>query len=101
MGKILLAAAIVLVTNLATFGYSTWRCRQEMQGQERLLAVAQEKAQATDAETAKLQQQLGRLRVWGELIEMQQDVNAAHAAINRLNFGDALAVVDRIQRRLD
>jgi hypothetical protein len=101
MGKVLLAVAVLVVTNLATFGFATWRCRQEMEGQQRLLATAQEKSQATEAEMARVQQQLGQLRVWGELIELQQDVNAAHATINRLNFGDALQIVDRVQRRLD
>jgi cell division septation protein DedD len=90
-----------LVTNLATFGYATWRCRQEAQGQQRLMATAEQRAQAQETEMAALRQRLDRLQVWGELIELQQDVNAAHASINRLNFGDALAIVDRVQRRLD
>lgn len=101
MGKILLAVGLVVVTNLATFGFATWRCRQETAGQERLLAAAQQKAQQTELEMARQQQRLSRLQVWGELIELQQDVNGAHASINRLNFGDALALVDRIQRRLE
>lgn len=101
MAKIALAIGLLVVTNLATFGYATWRCRQETAGQQRLLAEAEQKAAQERAEMAKLEHRLGRLQVWGELIELQQDVNAAHAAINRLNFGDALGLVDRIQQRLE
>jgi hypothetical protein len=101
MAKIVLALGLLVVTNLATFGFATWRCRQEATGQQRLLATAEQEAQRTAAEMARLQQRLSQLQVWGELIELQQDVNAAHASINRLNFGDALGAVDRIQRRLE
>lgn len=101
MARTLLAIGVLVVTNLATFGYATWRCRQEAEGQQRLMATAQQRAAAQDAEMATLRQRLDRLQVWGELIELQQDVNAAHSSINRLNFGDALAIVDRVQRRLD
>ena len=101
MARVLLAIGVLVVTNLATFGFATWRCRQEAEGQRRLMATAQQRAQAQDTEMAALRQRLDRLQVWGELIELQQDVNAAHASINRLNFGDALAIVDRVQRRLD
>jgi hypothetical protein len=101
MARTLLAIGVLLVTNLATFGYATWRCRQEAAWQQRLMETAGQRAQTQEAEIASLRQRLDRLQVWGELIELQQDVNAAHASINRLNFGDALAIVDRIQRRLD
>jgi hypothetical protein len=101
MGRVVIAVAVLLVTNLATFGYATWRCRQEAEGQQRLMSAAQQRVQELEAEVATLEQRLGRLQVWGKLIELQQDVNAAHAAINRLNFGDALGIVDRVQRRLD
>jgi hypothetical protein len=101
MSKTLLAIGVLLLTNLATFGFATWRCHQEAQGQQRLMATVEQRAQAQEAEMTSLRQRLDRLQVWGELIELQQDVNAAHASINRLNFGDALAIVDRIQRRLD
>jgi hypothetical protein len=101
MVKIVLAAVLLVLTNLATFGYATWRCRQEATGQQRLLATAEQEAQRTQSEMAKMRQRLSQLQVWGELIELQQDVNAAHASMNRLNFGDALGVVDRVQRRLE
>ncbi|HEV8628976.1 MAG TPA: hypothetical protein VGV61_01565 [Thermoanaerobaculia bacterium] len=100
LGRALLALGLLVITNLGTFGYATWRCRQEMQGQQRLLAEAQQKQQAAEAETAALQQRLDRLKVWGEFIELQQDVNGVHAIINQLNFGNAIQAIDRIAQRL-
>jgi len=101
MGKTLLAIGLLVITNLGTFGYATWRCRQEAEGAQRLLADAQRKQQEAESQNAALTQRLDRLRVWGELLELQRDVNGVHAVINQLNFGNAIQAVDRIAKRLE
>jgi hypothetical protein len=100
LGRTLLALGLLVITNLGTFGYATWRCRQEAQGQQRLLAEAQQRQQTAETDTAALRQRLDRLKVWGEFIELQQDVNGVHAIINQLNFGNAIQAVDGIAQRL-
>jgi hypothetical protein len=100
LGKGLLAFALLLVTNLGTFGYATWRCRQEAEGAQRLLAEAQQKQQEAEAKNAAAEQRLERLRVWGELLELQRDLTGVHATINQLNFGNAIQAIDRIETRL-
>src|SRR6185503_4172580 len=87
-------------TTLGTFGYATWRCRQEAVGTQRLLAEAQQKQAAAEASNAAAEQRLERLRVWGELLELQRDVNGVHATINQLNYGNAIQAIDRIETRL-
>ena len=100
IGKTLLALGLLVITNLGTFGYATWRCRQEAEGTQRLLAEAQQKQRAAEAQNAASEQRLERLRVWGELLELQRDVNGVHAIINQLNFGNAIQAIDRIETRL-
>jgi len=100
VGKALLAVGVLLITNLGTFGYATWRCRQEAEGTQRLLAEAQQKQHAAEAQNAAAEQRLERLRVWGELLELQRDVNGVHAVINQLNFGNAIQAIDRVETRL-
>lgn len=100
LGKGLLAFAVLLVTNLGTFGYATWRCRQEAEGAQRLLAEAQQKQQEAEAKNAAAEQRLERLRVWGELLELERDLTGVHATINQLNFGNAIQAIDRIEQRL-
>ena len=100
VGKTLLALGLLVITNLGTFGYATWRCRQEAEGTQRLLAEAQQKQRAAEAQNAASEQRLERLRVWGELLELQRDVNGVHAIINQLNFGNAMQAIDRIETRL-
>jgi len=91
---------VVVITNLGTFGYSTWRCRQEDAAQQRELATlrAQQQKLQTDAET--LRAQVSKLEVWGELLALQQDTDAVQATIHRLNFGDAITALDRIAQKL-
>jgi hypothetical protein len=101
LSKALLALGVLAITNLGTFGFVTWRCRQEAEGRERLLAEAQQKQQAAEATSAQQQQRLDRLRVWGEFIQLQQDVNGVHAVINQLNFGNAIQALERIEKRLE
>ena len=101
MGTILLTLGLVVITNLATFAYATWRCRQEGQGQERLRTVSTAEVDKLRADNQALQQRFERLRVWGEFIELQQDVNGVHAAINQLNFGTAIQSIDRVAQRLE
>ena len=100
IGKALLALGLLVITNLGTFGYATWRCSQEAEGAQRLLAEAQQKQRAAEAQNAASEQRLERLRVWGELLELQRDVNGVHAVINQLNFGNAIQAIDRIETRL-
>jgi len=100
LGRTLLALGVLVITNLGTFGYATWRCRQEAEGAQRLLAEAQEKQRAAEAQNAASEQRLERLRVWGELLELQRDVNGVHVIINQLNFGNAMQAIDRIETRL-
>jgi hypothetical protein len=100
LGKALLALGVLVITNLGTFGYATWRCRQEAEGTQRLLAEAQQKQRAAEAQNAAAEQRLERLRVWGELLELQRDVNGVHAVINQLNFGNAIQAIDRVETRL-
>ena len=101
LGKALLALGVLAFVTFGTFLFATWRCRQEGQGTQRLLVEAQQKQQAAEAQNAALQQRLERLRVWGELLQLQQDVNGVHAVINQLNFGNAILAVDRIEKRLE
>lgn len=101
LSKALLALGVLAVTTLGTFGYATWRCRQEAEGTQRLLAEAQRKQETAEAENAALRQRLDRLRVWGELLQLQKDVNAVHAIINQLNFGNAIQALDRIEQTLE
>jgi hypothetical protein len=98
LGKALLALAVLAVTTLGTFAYATWRCRQEAEGTQRLLAEAQQKQQTAEAQNLALQQRLDRLRVWGELLQLQKEINAVHAVINQLNFGNAIQALDRIEK---
>lgn len=100
IAKALLALGVLVITNLGTFGYATWRCRQEAEGTQRLLAEAQQKQRAAEAQNAAAEQRLERLRVWGELLELQRDVNGVHAVINQLNFGNAIQALDRVETRL-
>jgi hypothetical protein len=100
IAKALLALGVLVITNLGTFGYATWRCRQEAEGTQRLLAEAQQKQRAAEAQNAAAEQRLERLRVWGELLELQRDVNGVHAVINQLNFGNAIQAIDRVETRL-
>jgi len=100
IGKALLALGVLVIVTLGTFGYATWRCRQEAEGTQRLLAEAQQKQRAAEAQNAASEQRLERLRVWGELLELQRDVNGVHAIINQLNFGNAIQAVDQIETRL-
>ena len=100
LGKALVAFAVLAVTNLGTFGYATWRCRQEAEGTQRLLAEAQQKQQEAEAKNAAAEQRLERLRVWGELLELQRDLTGVHATINQLNYGNAIQAIDRIEQRL-
>ena len=100
IARALLALGVLVITNLGTFGYATWRCRQEAEGGQRLLAEAQQKQRAAEAQNAASEQRLERLRVWGELLELQRDVNGVHVIINQLNFGNAIQAVDRIETRL-
>lgn len=100
IGKALLGLGVLIITTLGTFGYATWRCRQEAVGTQRLLAEAQQKQRAAEAQNAASEQRLERLRVWGELLELQRDVNGVHAIINQLNFGNAIQAIDRIETRL-
>lgn len=100
IARALLALGVLVITNLGTFGYATWRCRQEAEGAQRLLAEAQQKQRAAEAQNAASEQRLGRLRVWGELLELQRDVNGVHVIINQLNFGNAIQAIDRIETRL-
>jgi hypothetical protein len=100
IAKALLALGVLVITNLGTFGYATWRCRQEAEGTQRLLAEAQQKQRAAEAQNAASEQRLERLRVWGELLELQRDVNGVHAVINQLNFGNAIQAIDRVETRL-
>ena len=100
MARVLLALGVLVVTNLATFGWATWRCSQEAQGNERLLADSSGRAQALEREVADLQQQLDRLAVWREFVELQRDVATVGVAIDRLNFGDAITAVERVEARL-
>lgn len=98
--KALLVLGLLVVTTLGTFGYATWRCRQEMEGTQRLLAEAQQKQQAAEAQNQALQQRLDRLRIWGELLQLQKEINAVHAVINQLNFGNAIQALDGIGKGL-
>lgn len=100
IGKGLLAFAVLLVTNLGTFGYATWRCRQEAEGAQRLLVEAQQKQQEAETKNAAAEQRLERLRVWGELLELQRDLTGVHATINQLNYGNAIQAIDRVETRL-
>ena len=100
LGRTLLAIGVLVLTNLGTFGYATWRCRTEAEGTQRLLAEAQQKQQAAEARSAATEQRLERLRVWGELLELQRDVNGVHVVINQLNFGNAIQAIDRIEGRM-
>src|SRR4029079_5537049 len=100
VGKALLGLGVLIITTLGTFGYATWRCRQEAVGTQRLLADAQQKERAAEAQNAASEQRLERLRVWGELLELQRDVNGVHAIINQLNYGNAIQAVDRVETRL-
>ena len=100
IAKALLALGVLVITNLGTFGYATWRCRQEAEGTQRLLAEAQQKQRAAEVQNAAAEQRLERLRVWGELLELQRDVNGVHAVINQLTFGNAIQAIDRVETRL-
>jgi hypothetical protein len=100
LAKSVLAVILLVVTNLGTYAYVSWRCRQEGEGAQRLLAEAQQKKQAAEAQNAALQQRLDRLQVWGHLLELQRDVNNVHAVINQLNFGNAIQAIDRIETSL-
>jgi hypothetical protein len=100
LAKSVLAVILLVVTNLGTYAYVSWRCRQEGEGAQRLLAEAQQKQQAAEAQNAALQQRLDRLQVWGHLLELQRDVNNVHAVINQLNFGNAIQAIDRIETSL-
>jgi hypothetical protein len=100
IGKALLAFAVLLVTNLGTFGYATWRCRQEAEGAQRLLGEAQQKQQEAEAKYAAAEQRLERLRVWGELLELQRDLTGVHATINQLNYGNAIQAINRVEQQL-
>ncbi len=101
LAKVFLGLVVLAILTFGTYGYSTWRCRQEMEGAERLLAEAQQKRQVAETQNAALQQRLERLRVWGEFIQLQQDVNGVHAIINQLNFGNAIQALDGIEKRLE
>ena len=101
LAKTLLALGLLVVTNLATFGWATWRCRQEAEGQQRLLAEATGQAQAARAAAAAAEQQLESVRVWRELVELQRDISAVEVALNRLNFGDAIGALERVEGRLE
>jgi hypothetical protein len=96
----LLGLAVVVITNLGTFGYATWRCRQEGAAQQRELASLREQQQKLRADATTLRAQVAKLEVWGELLALQQDTDAVQATIHRLNFGDAIAAVDRIAQKL-
>src|SRR5688500_10098446 len=101
MVKTLLALGLLVVTNLATFGYATWRCRQETQGHQRLLTESGGRTQALEGQVKDLQGQLDRLAVWREFVELQRDVSVVEVAINRLNYGDAIAGIERMEARLE
>jgi hypothetical protein len=101
LAKTFLALGLLVVTNLATFGWATWRCRQEAVGHERLLSDSSTRTQQLETEVATLQRQLESVAVWRELVELQRDVSQVEIAINRLNFGDAIAGLDRVEKRLE
>src|SRR5690349_14507396 len=98
--SLLLGLAVVVITNLGTFGYATWRCRQEGAAQQRELATLRQQQQKLHADADSLRAQVSKLEVWGELLALQQDTDAVQAIIHRLNFGDAIGAVDRIAQKL-
>jgi septal ring factor EnvC (AmiA/AmiB activator) len=101
MTKTLLALVLLVVTNLATFGYATWRCRAEVAGHQRLVTDAGTRSQTLQKQVAELQEQLDRVAVWREFVELQRDIAVVQTAINRLNFGDGLSALERIEGRLE
>jgi hypothetical protein len=99
--RVLIVLVLLLFTNLATFLFFTWRCRQELAGEARLRESLSERAAAAEAERAGAQRELERLSVWGHFIELQQQLNEVERDLERLNFGNALERLDRLARAIE
>lgn len=99
--RVLLIFLLVILTNVGTFLFAHWQCRKQLEGQEALLTQTSQRTQEVQAELDEAERELSRLRVWGDFISIQQDLNRVNDEINQLNFGNALGGVDEIIANLD
>ena len=99
--RFLVVLLVLVLTNAGTYLFSKWQCREQLEGQQALLAQAAQRTSAVEAELATAESELSRLRVWGDFIAIQQDLNRVSDEMNQLNFGNALDGVDAIIASLE
>ena len=85
--RFLLILGILLLTNVGTFFFAHWQCREKLEGKQQLIEQATDRSQELEAQLAAKEQELSRLRVWGDFIAIQEDLNRINEQINQLNFG--------------
>lgn len=99
--RFLAVLAILALTNVGTYLFARWQCQEKLEGRQQLIDQAAERNQEVRAELEAARQELSRLRVWGDFIEIQQTLNRVNDQINRLNFGNALQGIDELIANLE
>ena len=99
--RFLVILLLVILTNVGTYLFAQWQCREQIEGQEALLAQAAEQTREVQSRLDQADEELSRLRVWGDFIAIQQDLNRVNDQMNQLNFGNALDGVDAIIANLE
>ncbi|MDX1631364.1 MAG: hypothetical protein R3234_05865 [Thermoanaerobaculia bacterium] len=99
--RFLAVFAILVLTNVGTYFFAHWQCQEKLEGKQQLIDQAAERNRETRAELEAAEQELSRLRVWGDFIEIQQDLNRINDQINQLNFGNALEGIDEVMSDLE
>ncbi len=97
---IFIVLTLLVATNIITFGWTTFRYREEIQQREDTIRNLEKQIVKIGKEQAELKATLKRLQIWESFITVQRDLGKINSEINDLNFGNAIRMIESLKKKI-
>ncbi len=97
---IFIVLTLLIATNIITFGWTTFRYREEIQQREDTIRNLEKQIVKIGKEQAELKATLKRLQIWESFITVQRDLGKINSEINDLNFGNAIRMIESLKKKI-